>query len=68
LKKPAANLEQGFNLDAVPTEQQNFTFFDGVARVTCVAQTFCPEQFDAGSLRLFGRLKSVSFNSGKQPK
>jgi hypothetical protein len=39
-----------------------------LARVTCVAQTFCPEQFDAGSLRLFGRLKSVSFNSGKQPK
>ena len=68
LKKPASNLEQGFNLEAVPAEQQNFTFFDGVARVNCVAPAFCPEQFDAGSLQLYGRLKSVLFNSGKNPK
>lgn len=65
LKKPASILEQGFNLEAVSTEQQTFTFFDGVAKVSCVAPAFCPEQFDSGSLQLFGRLKSVSFNSGK---
>ena len=68
LKKPASNLEQGFNLDAVPAEQQNLTFLASVVRVNCTAPDACSEQADVGSFLLFGKLKSVSFNSGKSPK
>ena len=68
LKKPASNLEQGFNLDVVSAEQQNFTFRSGVARINCTAPNFCPEQFDVGSFQLIGKLKSVTFNSGKSQK
>ena len=68
LKKPAANLEQGFNLDAVPAEQQNLTFQTGVTRLHCAPPAPCSEGSDVGSFLLFGKLRSVAFNSGKSQK
>jgi hypothetical protein len=65
LKKPASNLEQGFNLDVVPAGQSNFFLRDIVSRGSCVASAECPEQVDLGSIQLQGTLKSVSFKGGK---
>lgn len=65
LKKPAKNLDQGFNFSVVPIGQENVYFSDTVNRNSCVRPADCPGTWDPGSFELIGTLTTVTFKSGK---